>query len=163
MNSRIAAELLYESEATLRMVDDALDELRLADADPHPGPPRLTVIRGDDDDADAQGVLSTRVFWQLQEALDSVRESREMVQAMSRTTSTLRPDVDHALTLLDRLDDTSVEEAEEPALRAELRRQLIAILNRSAPADRASELTAVTNHLAECETRLARLATLFGE
>jgi hypothetical protein len=165
MNSRIAAELLYESEATLRMVDDALDELRLSEAGPFSGTPRLTVIRsGDDVDADARGVLSVRVFWQLQEVLDAVRESREALQAMSRqnVSESRGAELDRALALVDRLDTLEAGETERPALHAELRRELIAVLNRGDGGDRSRDrLTDVSNRLAESETRLARLGHLF--
>jgi hypothetical protein len=77
MNSRLAAELLYESEATLRMVDHALDELRLQESRPRPDLAAVSQLAEPADRGpELSQTLRLRVFWQIQELLDYVRETR---------------------------------------------------------------------------------------
>lgn len=177
MEHRIAAELLYESEATLRMVDDALDELRIGDAEQRVPRAHLTAVcsnfdADDDPGYDVPSELCVRTFWQIQELLDGVRQSRETLQALSGERRAAaqqedgggsEPSVDHALSLLDRLDS-----ADQPAsdavreLYAELRRDLLGLLGRSEDHSGSSErLSAVALQLSEAEARLTRLAHVF--
>jgi hypothetical protein len=170
MDSRITAEMLYESEATLRMVDDVLDELRIGDAEPLFSAPRLTVI-GPERSGETADVteLSVRAFWQVHEVLDNVQESREELQEIGRemgadpVARSDRDALDRAMELVDRLD--SFEDGapiDRERLHAELRRELIDIINRR---ERRTEVTqrvgGVALQLAEAEVHLSRLAHLF--
>jgi hypothetical protein len=170
MDPRINAETLYESEATLRMVVDALDELRLRDAEPILAAPRLTVIGPDHSNGSADTAeLAVRAFWQVQEVLDTVQESREGLQEIGRKLGpdpvgrTDRGALDRAMELVDRLD--SLEDgssSERTSLHADLRRELIEIMNRRERRTRATQqLNDVALHLTEAEVHLARLAHLF--
>lgn len=175
MDSRIAAELLYESEATLRMVDTALDELQIDDAESRFTGPRLKAICSNYDTEQAElhipPEFCVRAYWQIHELLDCVRQSREAVQAIGRadraTAGAVQGDdrsgVDRALALIDRLDtmdDGAV--VERHALHNDLRCDLVGMLARRDHAAGSSEqLSMITVLLAETEARLTKLGHLF--
>src|SRR5688500_3859445 len=86
MDARIAAELLYESEATLRMVDTALDELRVGDEDELRRPSARMETLGSDfaetDEYEVPSEFCVRAYWQVQEIAECVRDSRELLQSV---------------------------------------------------------------------------------
>ncbi|MEX2582853.1 MAG: hypothetical protein WD766_06250 [Gemmatimonadota bacterium] len=178
MDSRIAAELLYESEATLRMVDDALDELRMAEPEPrrHPGgrAPDLSGFDSESTVVTAPSEFCVRAYWQVQDLLESVRLSRQALQAVGnhRDSGTdgdasrrEHGGLDRALALVDRLDTLDDASAtQRQALHAELRRDLADALEqldrRTGTSD---QLSAIALQLAEAEARLTKLAHLFED
>jgi hypothetical protein len=82
MTSRPASELLYESQATLRMVDTALDDLGLA---PPPNTPDRAVqeLAGSRAPLEPGGIaaeLGVRMFWEIQALVESLDRSRRSLQ-----------------------------------------------------------------------------------
>src|SRR5690606_10880387 len=115
MDSRIAAELLYESEATLRMVDTALDELAAGDPDNELRIPGVLLETFGTDPASQNdpgmpSELSIRAYWQVQEVADCVREGRELLRTVRPPAERVavpvdeRARFDRVLSLIDRLD-----------------------------------------------------------
>jgi hypothetical protein len=95
MTSRPASELLYESQATLRMVDTALDDLGL----PPPATMRERAVQAvalsgaslaAGEIADALGV---RMFWEIQALVESLGQSRRFLERV-RTSSHGSPDLE---------------------------------------------------------------------
>jgi hypothetical protein len=175
MDPRVAAELLYESEATLRMVDTALEELRLADAELRAVPlPRAAGSRRDPESAELviPSDFCVRAYWQVQEVLDGLQQSRDALRAAGTAPGRAAVEeerqeylarIDGALAIVDRLDtlDEAASPAERATLHGELRRDLLALLNRTGgQTQRAEALSTVTSLLAEAEGRLTRLALL---
>jgi len=84
MTSRPVSELLYESQATLRMVDTVLDDLGLSP----PGTGRDRAIAESSAllaAAEVADALGIRMFWEVQalvESLDRSRRSLERVRAI---------------------------------------------------------------------------------
>lgn len=87
MRPRTAAELLYESEASLRLVDHVLDDFQVSDTNPA-GPSRspytalstLTAERPPRSPVPSEFCI--RTYWQIQEALDFIQQSREEIQTL---------------------------------------------------------------------------------
>jgi hypothetical protein len=175
MNSRIAAELLYESEATLRMVDSALGELQMSDLENRLRGPRLKAVYDNFETEPAELAIPpefcVRAYWQIHELLDTVRQSREAIQSIGRaelppTRVAAAPfdGVDRALALIDRLDtlDDAASSIERQTLHDDLRSDLLRIHERADRASHSSDcLSAVTVLLAEAEARLTKLGYLF--
>jgi hypothetical protein len=85
-NARSAAELLYESEATLRMVDHALDELGLCEDYPEPRSTRSMTVgplpEPSPTGSDVPRQLALRELWELQELIEQVGRSRESLEQL---------------------------------------------------------------------------------
>jgi hypothetical protein len=97
MTSRPASELLYESQATLRMVDTALDDLGLA---PPPNTPERAVqaLAGSSvalEPGDLAAALGVRMFWEIQALVESLDRSRRSLQRV-RATPDESPELDEA-------------------------------------------------------------------
>jgi hypothetical protein len=119
MPLHISAERLYDFEATLRLVDTALDELQVLAVDlkgvgrrPAAEPPR----REQADDR-----TSLRVFREVQEGLHSLRHGRSVLERTSGVPGSPGPvSTGEALTGLDRALDlvAGLEPAGEPSSEA---------------------------------------------
>jgi hypothetical protein len=175
MSSRIAAELLYESEATLRMVDTVLDEMRIADPAPAEHCKPVAGAEGQTPSAVLQipTDLCVHAYWQIQEALECVQLGREALQAGERAptdrgvpphdTSGQFGSIYGALAHLDRLealgDSTNRERS---VMHRQLRQDLVDILNRAERrAEREDKISLATSLMAEAEARLTRLGHTF--
>jgi hypothetical protein len=175
MDSRIAAELLYESEATLRMVDTALDELAAGD----PGnelriPGVLLESFGTDLSEESEfempSELCIRAYWQVQEVADCVRESRELLRTVRVPADRVAAPVDErarfdrVLSLIDRLDSGSNagSTSTDAALFGELRAEIMAVIGHAEESDQAARnVSLAISFLSEAEGRLTRLGNVF--
>jgi hypothetical protein len=168
IDSPAAADLLYESEATLRMVDNVLDELRIGELEVRASAPRLKTLHHHFDEAgapEAPPEFRQRAFWQVQELMDCVREGRRMLQ----TEGVSDPSFEQAERLgrialiLDRLD--SIEEPEfdrKSDLFGQLRQEMRGLIDWKKPANLEDQrIAAAIVALSEAEGRLTRLGTLF--
>jgi hypothetical protein len=177
MKPRIAAELLYEYEATLRMVDNVLDELRIADAESLRVVPVLRALPPGGRQAPEPAVqvppdFCVRGYWQVQELVEQVREARQVMEGGPDWNNPDDPEgeyqellrfIDRAVALVDRIEgvdgSTSAQREEAPG---ELRRELLNLLDRTARRhsfqDRRGSAALL---LSEAETGLTRLGYLF--
>lgn len=176
MDSRIAAELLYESEATLRMVDTVLDELRISDASARFMGQQLTTLDpgGQTQTAEIEipSEFCVRAYWQIQEALECVQHSREALQLGAREEMSGEPGnerqeqrerIDRALALLDRLESLEAGADDRSSIHRELRHDLVGILNRAQRrTERGESISLATSLIAEAEARLTRLGNSFA-
>src|SRR5690606_27086841 len=165
MDSRIAAELLYESEATLRMVDTALDELAAGDPDNELRIPGVLLETfgtdpAEEDDLGMPSELCIRAYWQVQEVADCVRESRELLRtvrpAAERSPAPVdeRARFDRVLSLNDRLDSGSNggSDSDDSALFGELRAEIMAIIGHAEESDQAARnVSLAISFLSEAE------------
>jgi hypothetical protein len=175
MDSRIAAELLYESEATLRMVDTALDELAAGDPDNVlriPGVPfeSFGTDAADDSEFGMPSELSIRAYWQVQEVADCLRESRELLRTVRRPEERgaapvdERSRFDRVLSLIDRLDSGSHggSASHDSALFGQLRAEIMAVIGHAEESDQATRnVSLAISFLSEAEGRLTRLGNVF--
>lgn len=183
MATRLSEEMLYDSEATLRLVDTVLDELQELDA---------AVSRSED----RVRVLSTRVSQahsrleavpeaialgssEIRSVLDSLRQTREILESAELdrfqqandklqevTTATevatheIMDSLDRSLLLLERLDEADA--AERAEVQSELREELFGVVGSLQIQEITSQqLRYASNVLLEMEGRLVRLAQSF--
>lgn len=139
---RGVTEMLYDSEASLRLIDAALDDLR------EPGQDRRAAEAGRQalrlgDGAEAHEAR-LRAYWEVQELLDTVREGRTRIGRSgpgpgligaespggTRTTRDMDEGLYRALLLVDRLDPSEEGgETDQAALCSQLRTEIVAVLN----------------------------------
>lgn len=79
-----AAELLYDSEATLRLVDNVLDELHQMEAETDRPDEQMrllfTQMRGATADAGDLPALLLKAYGEIQEILAGLRQSRDVLE-----------------------------------------------------------------------------------
>jgi hypothetical protein len=128
--------MLYDSEATLRLLDGVLEELQVTGPAEAPSEPRLRVLpggagadvlaaprtsRGERRTADRLLEPSTlQQFHQVNEKL------REVSEATAVANGDLRDGLDRSLALVERLDGPAVADAAE--LRARLREEILGMI-----------------------------------
>lgn len=175
MDSRIASELLYESEATLRMVDTALDELAAGDPDNELRIPGVMLEAFGTDPTDEKNFgmpseLCVRAYWQVQEVADCVRESRELLRTVRQPADRTAPPMDErarfdrVLSLIDRLDSGHNGGAAptDSVLISELRAEIMAVIGHAEESDQAARnVSLAISFLSEAEGRLTRLGNVF--
>jgi hypothetical protein len=184
MRRRPADELFYDSEATLRLVDDAIEELR--------GPLldhfaiHATLSSADATTCDRAGCPElppqlVEIYAEIERVVGKLRQSRDLLQgpvleAVQHTSATLLSigattriavaemidGLDRALAILDQLDAEPPPGSRRPAaLRGNLRTELHRLLRSLQFQDITSQqLAAASETLAGIEARLASLATL---
>ena len=188
MTARHANELLYDSEAALRLVDTAIEDIR----DTHPGAAEALHAGNLRDLLQTAGPLGllgisrvlARGYGEIVGVLQSVRESRDV---LSRTASdrllnthrTLReatsatemaaPSIlhglDRAVALVDQIDVKAAEgdAAAGAVLRNTLREELSSLMGRLQLQDiTTQQLSYASSVLSETEARLAELASILG-
>lgn len=171
MDARIAAELLYESEATLRMVDTVLDELHAGELEAEaPMGPRL-VARNDYPESGsvhAPNEFCVRGYWQVQDLLETVQQARQMIAPGEQTefeltSSASDPRLDLILSLVDSLETLDETNAgERTAMLNSLRDELRSMVG--TPANAAGDQSsAAKGLLAEAEAKLTRLGYMFED
>lgn len=173
MDSRIAAELLYESEATLRMVDSVLDDLHLAELDVEPEPQArgLWAVRSEDDatgDYHAPTEFCVRGYWQVHELLDCLSQARRMIAPTHQQTELHFEEdagndrLDEVLSMVDALDSLEDPAEDRGRIVAELRTAIRGLLDGSGrrPTDDL-QIRSALSLLADAEARLTRLGHLF--
>lgn len=171
MESRNIADLLYESEATLRLVDSALDEIRAADREAEGRstaavPDGSAEVRAGRRGYDAPSEFRIRAFWQVQEVSDCVRESRELLRSAAPPDgNAAQADgegaFDRVLSLIDQLDPASASDAgaqRDERLIADLRAEVLSLIRATAAGDeRAKNISRAISFLSEAEGRLTQL------
>jgi hypothetical protein len=182
MSTRAAEELYYDSEATLRLVNTALDELRvMEDQGRNAGRGPVLAQERTEPAAGAElPELVLRAYGEIQSGLESLRRSRDVlerttmekihhmgdrIRAVNSATEVAATDildgVDRALALVDRLDEMR-EGPDRAAVRGELREELFEVMGCLQFQDITSQqLTYASSVLYEMESRLANLAQIF--
>jgi chemotaxis regulatin CheY-phosphate phosphatase CheZ len=177
-------ELLYDSEASLRLVDRALTDLAVAPVD--------TVAGSAPDRSSTEAFtrislmdlpnLLLRAYSEINSVLENLRHSRDVLQQttvdkLQHTNNKLREvssatevaatdmldGLDRALALVDELDAPDQAEDERGTeLRSELRNELFCLMNCLQFQDiTTQQLNYASSVLVEMETRLAELAKIF--
>jgi chemotaxis regulatin CheY-phosphate phosphatase CheZ len=191
-NTRISEDLLDDSEATLRLVDTLLDDLREGEEVVMAETERMAEVVAEI--TAGPSILSQlpdvllRAYSETKLALESLRQSRgvleratlervqrtqENLEAVSSATEKAATDMldglDRALLLIDRLDSSSdpglaAESSEDPgAIRGELRDELFHLIGSLQFQDITSQqLRYASGVLAEIEERLVAIAELFN-
>jgi chemotaxis regulatin CheY-phosphate phosphatase CheZ len=191
MTTKPANDVLYDSEAALRLVDSALNELRgIAPGVLEEG----ATLEGNDagqpsaaeDDPGALAALPRmllKAYSEIISVLECLKQSRGMlertaVERLHHTHEKLREvssttenaatnmldGLDRALGLIDRLDAESAPEASEnaAALRAQLRDELFAMMSHLQFHDiTTQQLNYTSSVLIDMESRLAQVAKVF--
>jgi chemotaxis regulatin CheY-phosphate phosphatase CheZ len=170
---RRADELLYDSEASLRLVDHVLEDL----GTPQPPPSALTVAAIGLNEIPA---LLLRANREINSVLDSLRRSRDMLEKtasenlqvtheklreVTSATEVAANDIldglDRSLALIDRLDQEAERETSGET-RAELRDEIFQVMGHLQFQDITSQqLSYASSVLLEMERRLGELASLF--
>lgn len=171
MSTSRVAEVLYDSETVLRLVDSELDELRDDRVDAHPLAVLLTALQR----MNGQIASVLRAMHLGREALrgvplEEIRESttklREVASATEAAATCIMDGLDRAQVMVDRLDvlaDTSDSdsEVEAAAVRNQLRDELFAIMGSLQFQDITSQqLGHVEQMLADVDRRLRGTAAL---
>lgn len=163
---RVTQELLYDSEATLRLVDRVLDDLDMGElVRSASGAPRYRAeqLRADSGEP-SEGYL--RAFWEIHEALEVLRESHSALRPDEAGSEGRARDDEHdrlnrALSMVDQLQSENEDSRQAPAHDA-LRGELLALAEhlrcRDAVTDRLHQAADV---LADLEQRLTQLSRVF--
>jgi uncharacterized membrane protein YccC len=166
---RVTQELLYDSEATLRLVDRVLDDLDMSDhfrsAAGAPGY-RTEQLRADAAGPSEPSGGFLRAYWELQDALEVLRESHSALRPEEEGAAERARDDEHdrlnrALSMVDQLQSENEDPCRDPAHDA-LRGELLALAEhlrcRDAVTDRLHQTADV---LSDLERRLAQLSRVF--
>lgn len=175
MHTNTNAERLYDYEATLRLVDNALDELQILGVELGHGD-GYDEASPDDDGPDEDGSDRTqaRVFREVQEGLNSLRHSRAVLERTSeeknfpRRSESEVPAVsatdalsglDRALLLVDRFqeDGGSPADATFDGIREEIRAAMACLQVHDVTEQQLSYASSI---LLDMDGRLAQLADL---
>lgn len=160
---RVTQEALYDSEATLRLVDRVLEDLdmshRLGGA-----AGTLTYRVEQLGDEATPGLLGA--YWELQDVLELLRGGHAALHPASGAAGSPADDehefLSRALAVVDQLQSRGEEDPDRALAHQELRRELLALSeqlrSRQAVADR---LDLTSSLLRELEQRLARLSRVF--
>jgi len=186
-HKKVSEALLSESEATLRLVDTLLNELRSAEEagmtedGEIPGVPEGLSRQGSGALATLSEVL-TRAYNEIMSALDALKSSREVLkqataERVHRTEAKLREvssatelaatdmlnGLDRALKLVDRLDAASERGEDSAAIRNELREEIFRLISCLQFQDITSQqLSYASSMLLDVARRLQVVATLFN-
>ncbi len=162
-------EQLYDSEATLRLVDRLLEDLDMSDparsAARSRSGYRTEQLRDEPGEAHVASPLFLRVFWEIHDALELLRDSQAALLPSLDTNRSggdeERGRLDRALALADQLQSEEGDPLRGPAHGA-LREELLALAgdlrSREAATDRLHLAADLLLHL---EDRLAQLARAF--
>jgi hypothetical protein len=191
MTTKPANDVLYDSEAALRLVDSALSELRgvapgaLEGAELREGAGAAQSSAAEDDPGALAALprLLLKAYSEIISVLECLKQSRGMlertaVERLHHTHEKLREvssttenaatnmldGLDRALGLIDRLDAETGPEASENAatLRAQLRDELFAMMSHLQFHDiTTQQLSYTSSVLTDMERRLAQVAKIF--
>lgn len=163
----MTAELLYESEATLRMVDTVLDELQISDTESALPLQGMWALRSEADESGdpcAGYDVFVRGYWQVQELLECLAEVRRSFGARvaehAETATGGRERLDHVLSLVDSLE--AGRGMDRPDVASALRHEIRDLLESAGlPGDVDPRVASALAMIGEAEGRLTRLAHLF--
>lgn len=188
MSPKQPSELLYDSEATLRLVDTAIQDMGELDADePQSIEQRLRASLTPSPSMGLSGLsdMLARGYAEILGVLDSLRQSRHLLERaavekiqhthdklreVSDATETAATDIlnglDQANTMVDALDAYASEHGEPDdraaGIRTALRDELFALMGHMQFQDITSQqLNYASAVLTEMETRLAHIARVF--
>jgi chemotaxis regulatin CheY-phosphate phosphatase CheZ len=188
MSPKQPSELLYDSEATLRLVDTAIQDMGELDADEPPSiEQRLRASLTPSPSMGLSGLsdMLARGYAEILGVLDSLRQSRHLLERaavekiqhthdklreVSDATETAATDIlnglDQANTMVDALDAYAAEHGEPDdraaGIRTALRDELFALMGHMQFQDITSQqLNYASAVLTEMETRLAHIARVF--
>jgi hypothetical protein len=191
MTPKPAKDVLYDSEAALRLVDSALSELRsiapgVTEArEPHESEDAVPWSAVEDDPRALAALprMLLKAYSEIISVLECLKRSRGMLERttmerlqhthqklreVSSTTESAATNMldalDRALGLIDRLDAEPGPEASEnaAALRGQLRDELFAMMNHLQFHDiTTQQLNYTSSVLTDVERRLAQVATIF--
>ena len=102
MHMHTDAERLYDFEATLRLVDNALDELQVLGGELGGGERDALSLVDDGTDAAVSDLTPLRAFREVQEGLNSLRHSRAVLERTAEEKHAPRESATDALSGLDR-------------------------------------------------------------
>ena len=185
MTARQATELLYDSEAALRLVDSAIEDLR--DAPPRdlsavtdPSSPEIRQLLAATGKLGLDGLTKVlaRGYTEIVSALGRLRESRDLLEKtavdklqhthdklreVKNATETAATDIldglDRAMALVDDMDAKAGDAAAGAELRMKLRDELFALVSCMQFQDiTTQQLNYASSVLGETENRLAELA-----
>lgn len=171
MSTARIAEVLYDSETVLRLVDSELDELRDDPVDAHPLAVLLTVLQRVN--GEIANVLRVMHLGRealrdvpLQELRESTTKLRDVVAATEAAATSIMDGLDRAQGMVDRLDAlaeaaNSDGDVEAAAVRNQLRDELFAIMGSLQFQDITSQqIGHVEQMLADVDRRLRGTAAL---
>ncbi len=184
MPTRPANELLYDSEASFRLVDNVLNELRSAPSAEAPG--SLTAGTADDHSPVALAALPhvlAKVYGEIVSVLESLRQSRDVLEkntveqiqhtheklqevtsAIEVAATDIMDAVDRALGMVDELDSAAEADTAERAaeVRQSLRDELFGMMGCLQFHDITTQQTDYASSvLVDTKDRLAQLARIF--
>ena len=144
MHTQSTAERLYDFEATLRLVDNALDELHVLGGELGGGESEDFSLVADGMDAEVSDLAPLRAFREVQEGLNSLRHSRAVLERTSEEKHPARvqeapegPGVsatdalgglDRALLLVDRFEADTSGPADQAKLFESIREEIRAAM-----------------------------------
>lgn len=173
MPTRAAEQLLYDSEATLRLVDNVLDELHQMEADVARSDDQMRLLCTQTQAARAGSAelpeVLLRAHGEIRNVLGSLQQSRGVLERAAEredpgaetAPADILDGVDRALALVDRTEAAG-DRKERADLLAELRRELLGVMGKAHIQDVARQhLVYASSVLLDMETRLHRLATAF--
>lgn len=169
MNPRIAEQLLYDSEATLRLVDTLLDELQVMEPKLHEFRPGLQLLT--DSSLEELSDLPELLLMAAEQAravLDSLAQSRGVLERTSLekhdgvaderrelpSAFEIRGGLERALLLVDRLDGEPNPRLVRDLLREEILEMLDGVRSQEITEQ---QLTYASSVLRETESRLSAL------
>lgn len=176
MTARHANELLYDSEAALRLVDSAIEDIREASPRASKGTSAESLHAGHLRDllqaAGPLGLLGisqilARGHSEIINVLRSLRESRDVLARTSsdRVASGILDGLDRAVALVDQMDAKASDgdAAASADLRSTLREEMFSLMGCMQFQDiTTQQLGYASSVLSEMETRLAELASILG-
>lgn len=159
---RVTQEALYDSEATLRLVDRVLEDLHMSH---HPG--ELVELAGyrTEQLGTEESVCLVGAYWELQDALELLRGGNAALH-LSPGAAVLPSDDEHerlnrALSVVDQLRSGD-EDPERALAHEELRRELLALSGHFRCREEVADRLGLTAELLrDLERRLARLSRAF--
>ena len=168
MSTHIDAERLYDFEATLRLVDSALDELQVLGLEPGvDGLDGLSAYDDDDSEAEVSDLTPLRVYREVQEGLHSLRHGRSILERTSEDrgdSSTVAATdaltgLDRALLLMERCERDGVGDraALFAGVREEIRSAMTSLRGQDVTEQRLSYAASI---LLDMDGRLAQLADM---
>jgi hypothetical protein len=191
MTARHANELLYDSEAALRLVDSAIEDIREADPRASSGTSPESLHAGQLRDllqaAGPLGLLGISqilarghgeiisVLGRLRESRDALARTssarvqdthaklREVTSATESAASDILDGLDRAVALVNQMDATAGDAGASAALRGKLRDELFSLMGCMQFQDiTTQQLSFASSVLTEIEARLAELASILG-
>jgi hypothetical protein len=170
------AERLYDFEATLRLVDNALDELQVLGGEIGGGERHELSLVDDGMDAEVSDLTPLRAFREVQEGLNSLRHSRAVLERTSEEKHPLRENetsdpgvsatdalsgLDRALLLVDRFEAAQAGPTDQARLFESIREEIrVAMTCLQVHDVTEQQLSYASSILLDMDGRLSQLANM---